>query len=106
MTERSRVVVALGYEYANKAIDYLEDRIPETEREPLDMAVFSGSAASALLATAYKNVYQIKKDPKEAHKWLAAMLSAATEHIGDDFGHSVRVLIVEKNEGVEGISNL
>ncbi len=102
MEDRARRAVEFGYKYANDAITFLKDAIPERERHPMDMAVFAGSAAAALLATAYKNVYMIKKDPKEARNWLAAMLSAATEHIGDDFGHSVRVLVVEKEEGPEG----
>ena len=98
MDGRAEKVVGLGYEYADGAIGYLRERIPEKERLPLDMAVFAGSAAGALLATAYKNVFVIKENPEDAREWLASTLAAATKHIMDDFGHPIRILVVENEK--------
>ena len=97
MEKRSERVVEMGYEYANNAIEFLKKAIPETERHPLDMAAFSGSAAAALLATAYKNVIKITKDAQEARIWLASNLEAAATHISEDSGYEVKILVVEKN---------
>ncbi len=96
MDDQAKRVVELGYQYANEAIDYLKGAITESDRKPLDMAVFTGSAAAALLATAYMNVFKIKGDAKEARDWLSAVLIGAATHISQDSGYEVKILLVEK----------